>query len=160
MLLKKTCVHEAGHNCGRADLSVPKCRRILATRWIRWEGGERARAGGKRSTRSSWSSSSPCSFSKLKEPVHYRCWLLERFSYWLVCHERLSVSHILIFSWLFHPVRHLSSISGHICPQITEHRIPLNLKKFVDSGTALVGRWAGTERGREHTQIPRYSHPD
>ena len=83
----------------------------------------------------------------LKEPVHYRCWLLERFSYWLVCHERLSVSHILIFSWLFHPVRHLSSISGHICPQITEHRIPLNLKKFVDSGTALVGRWAGTERG-------------
>ena len=83
----------------------------------------------------------------LKGPVHYRCWLLERFSYWLVCHERLSVSHILIFSWLFHPVRHLSSISGHICPQITEHRIPLNLKKFVDSGTALVGRWAGTERG-------------
>ena len=153
-----TCGREAERNCDRADLLAPKCHRTLASMWRRWEGAARAGAGGRR-----WSYSSSTSTSSsrwIRSSTSSSRWIRSP-SASSFCHQRLPHLLLLLLTTLSFSFRHLSSLSGNISRQTTKHRIPLNLKNFADSGTALVGRWAGTERGRggEHTQIPRYSHP-
>ena len=85
-------------------------------------------------------------------------------------HERLFLAPNFHDKWFitspphYCPYRHFLShlaFSGNICPEIVEHRIPLNLKKFLDSGTAWFGEWGGTVRGQEpveeslaHTDTP------
>ena len=103
--------------------------------WRRWEGAARAGAGGRR-----WSYSSSTSTSSSR-------WIRSP-SASSFCHQRLPHLLLLLLTTLSFSFRHLSSIPGNISRQTTKHRIPLNLKNFADSGTALVGRWAGTERGR------------
>ena len=113
--------------------------------WRRWEGAARAGAGGRR-----WSYSSSTSTSSsrwIRSSTSSSRWIRSP-SASSFCHQRLPHLLLLLLTTLSFSFRHLSSLSGNISRQTTKHRIPLNLKNFADSGTALVGRWAGTERGR------------